>query len=417
MSLQEAVEAPRVWTEGGVLELESRSPMPSPATFRARSSSLARQKRIAAALTPSRSIRTARSPGAACWRADGTPVAISGGLARAGVRSPSPDKITSDVSQPMPETIVVLDRSRRARRQAPRAAPPGFVSPTHGARRRSPERDHADADYAISGQVRRQRRGAARGAQLKLLHKWASASTISTPRRRASSASRSRAPRPVTPCRSPNLRSAYAVGAAPYRVQHAQLQKGDWRIRTPAGDTFTLSGKTVGIVGFRRHRHDARAGCSRVRLHDPLSKRQPLDAGEEAALGVKHAALADLLAQSDVVSLHCPLTPQTANMIDKAAFATIEEDRGPDQCGVRRHRQGERPDRGAAYQRDRRRRHGRVRTEPLPPGSPLLGIDHLVVTRIWGPIASDVFVPTCGGCSQHACVSRARPCRNSTAWL
>ena len=27
-----------------------------------------------------------RLTGAACWRADGTPVAISGGLARAGVR-------------------------------------------------------------------------------------------------------------------------------------------------------------------------------------------------------------------------------------------------------------------------------------------------------------------------------------------
>ncbi|WP_289846138.1 NAD(P)-dependent oxidoreductase, partial [Acinetobacter baumannii] len=52
--------------------------------------------------------------------------------------------------------------------------------------------------------------------------------------------------------------------------------------------------------------------------------RHRLDAAEEAALGARHVALADLLAQSDIVSLHCPLTPETAGLIDKAALTAMK---------------------------------------------------------------------------------------------
>jgi phosphoglycerate dehydrogenase-like enzyme len=46
-------------------------------------------------------------------------------------------------------------------------------------------------------------------------------------------------------------------------------------------------------------------------------------------------------------------------------------------------------------------------TEPLPPDSPLLGIDNLVVTPHLGAIASDVFAPTVRRMFHNiACVSR-----------
>src|SRR5258708_5087766 len=114
----------------------------------------------------------------------------------------------------------------------------------------------------------------------------------------------------------------------------------------------------------------------------------------EFALGLKHAALGELLAQSDVVSLHCPLTPQTANMIDKAAFAAMKKTavlinvaRGGivkenDLIEALRTRQIA----GAAMDV--------FETEPLPPDSPLLGIDNLVVTPHLAAIASDIFAPT-----------------------
>ena len=86
MSLQEAVEAPRVWTEGGVLELEEASPDQVAQELAARGHQTIRSPRIAGGMNAIAFEEDGTLTGAACWRADGTPVAISGGLARAGAR-------------------------------------------------------------------------------------------------------------------------------------------------------------------------------------------------------------------------------------------------------------------------------------------------------------------------------------------
>jgi gamma-glutamyltranspeptidase/glutathione hydrolase len=86
MSLQEAVEAPRVWTEGGVLELENALPDSVADELAARGHRIARVQRVAGGMNAIAFNPDGTLTGAACWRADGTPVAISGGLARAGVR-------------------------------------------------------------------------------------------------------------------------------------------------------------------------------------------------------------------------------------------------------------------------------------------------------------------------------------------
>lgn len=86
MSLQEAVEAPRVWTEGGVLELEEAFPETVAEALRARSHRIVRMPRIAGGMNAISFGTDGTLTGAACWRADGTPVAVSGGLARAGAR-------------------------------------------------------------------------------------------------------------------------------------------------------------------------------------------------------------------------------------------------------------------------------------------------------------------------------------------
>jgi gamma-glutamyltranspeptidase/glutathione hydrolase len=86
MSLQEAVEAPRIWTEGGALELEEAFPETVAEALRARGHRIVRMPRIAGGMNAIRFNEDGTLTGAACWRADGTPVAISGGLARAGAR-------------------------------------------------------------------------------------------------------------------------------------------------------------------------------------------------------------------------------------------------------------------------------------------------------------------------------------------
>ena len=84
MNVQEAVEAPRLWTQGGSVELE-------PAFTPEVRDRLSEMGHVIEAVPHVGGGMNAIQfgdalTGAACWRADGTPVALSGGLARAGVR-------------------------------------------------------------------------------------------------------------------------------------------------------------------------------------------------------------------------------------------------------------------------------------------------------------------------------------------
>jgi len=82
------------------------------------------------------------------------------------------------------------------------------------------------------------------------------------------------------------------------------------------------AGATLGIVGYGRI---GRAVARRARAFDlevlATPTRTPLSPAERAA--VEFRELPDLLAASDVVSLHCPLTPQTRHLVDDAALARM----------------------------------------------------------------------------------------------
>ena len=86
MTPQQAVEAPRVWTQGGPLEIEPGIPEATADALRARGHDVLRVPRIAGGMNAVAFAEDGEMTGAACWRADGTPVGIAGGLARAGVR-------------------------------------------------------------------------------------------------------------------------------------------------------------------------------------------------------------------------------------------------------------------------------------------------------------------------------------------
>jgi len=86
MSLQEAVEAPRVWTEGNALEVEQAVPESVRAKLSAMGHKVQAVPTVAGGMNAIQFHDDGRMSGAACWRADGTPIGISGGLAHAGVR-------------------------------------------------------------------------------------------------------------------------------------------------------------------------------------------------------------------------------------------------------------------------------------------------------------------------------------------
>jgi gamma-glutamyltranspeptidase/glutathione hydrolase len=86
MSLQEAVEAPRVWTQGFGLELEPGIPDSIEAELSAVGHSTLRVPNVAGGMCAIRFEADGQMEGAACWRADGAAIGVGGGLARPGVR-------------------------------------------------------------------------------------------------------------------------------------------------------------------------------------------------------------------------------------------------------------------------------------------------------------------------------------------
>jgi len=86
MDLQEAVEAPRIWTEGPVLEVEHGIPATVREGLEARGHTLKIMPTVAGGMNAIEFHDDGGMTGAACWRADGSAAALGGGLARAGVR-------------------------------------------------------------------------------------------------------------------------------------------------------------------------------------------------------------------------------------------------------------------------------------------------------------------------------------------
>ncbi len=88
-----------------------------------------------------------------------------------------------------------------------------------------------------------------------------------------------------------------------------------------------IQGKTLGIVGLGEI---GRATARRARafgMEIVYSGRRQAPPEVEAELGgARRVQLDELLAQSDVVSLHCPLTPQTRHLIDAEALRLMRRE-------------------------------------------------------------------------------------------
>lgn len=86
---------------------------------------------------------------------------------------------------------------------------------------------------------------------------------------------------------------------------------------------FDLYGKTVGVVGTGRigsvFAQIMRGFGCRVLAFDAAGTRSEL-----LALGVEYASMDELLTQSHVLSLHCPLTPHSYHLIGPAALQRMK---------------------------------------------------------------------------------------------
>ena len=125
------------------------------------------------------------------------------------------------------------------------------------------------------------------------------------------------------PAYSPYAVAEFTVGVA--LALDRQICRGWLRVRE---DNFSLEGlvgrdlhgKTVGVIGTGRigalvaKAFKLGFGCDVV-AHDVY--RNP----ELEKIGVRYVELEDLLRKADIVSLHCPLTPQTRHLINEKTLA------------------------------------------------------------------------------------------------
>jgi len=86
MSVQQAVEAPRLWTQGYQVEIEKTFAAGTAEALRDRGHEVTVMPTVASGMSAIQFDPDGPMTGAACWRADGTPIGLGGGLARPGVR-------------------------------------------------------------------------------------------------------------------------------------------------------------------------------------------------------------------------------------------------------------------------------------------------------------------------------------------
>ncbi len=159
---------------------------------------------------------------------------------------------------------------------------------------------------------------------------------------------------------------------------HHQIAHGGWGIN-PFRPIPAIREMTLGLVSFgkipRNLAGKAAAIGFRLQAYDPF-----VDNSVFAQAGVSKVDLSQLLKSSDIVSLHCPLIPDTTHLINKETLALmkpgailINSSRGPVVCE---------PDLIAALQSGKLCGAGLdvFEEEPLPANSPLRSMNNVILT-------------------------------------
>ena len=127
------------------------------------------------------------------------------------------------------------------------------------------------------------------------------------------------------PAYSPHAVAEHAVALILSLNRHLhraynRTRDGDFSLHGLTG--FDLVGKTVGIVGTGQigatfAKIMAGFGC-KLLAYDPYPNPQV------EALGARYLSLEELLQQAQIISLHCPLTPQTRHLINAQSLAIMQ---------------------------------------------------------------------------------------------
>ncbi len=171
------------------------------------------------------------------------------------------------------------------------------------------------------------------------------------------------------------------------QVQAAMLERGDRsnftdHLRVPHNEVY---GKTLGVIGEGHIGSLVISTALNLGMNILVYTRTP----KENRTGVRHVSLDELLAESDYISLHCPLSEATRHIIDADALKKMKKSA----CLINTSR-GALIDEKALYEA---LRSGQIagaaldvqETEPLPEDSPLFTLPNVILTPHIGWKAAD----------------------------
>lgn len=184
----------------------------------------------------------------------------------------------------------------------------------------------------------------------------------------------------------------------------ACLKQGDWSRDRFSPRAYLLHGKTVGLVGIgniaKKVAAIVRGGFDCQVLYYDVFRLSP---EQEQELGVTYVSLDELMAQSDIVSIHVPLLDSTAGMINRKNLALMK----PTACIINTSRGGviQEEDLIEVLRNNKILGAGldTYAVEPLPAGSPLLAMEQVVTT------------PHCGGNTVDNDINMAAICMDNIA--
>ena len=283
------------------------------------------------------------------------------------------------------QKIVWLQVQKQAvRDEANKALPEGFevVYPTSGTDTQEHTRLIAEADYLITQSIyvtREQLQGA---KKLKMIQKFG----VGVDKIDCKAAAELNIPVYITAGANSVPVAEMAVGlmlAVNRRIPYVDrsVREGQWLKAEMRAQCYMLADKTVGLIGMGNIARQVVKRLSGFDVGEILYYdvfRLPPE--REGALGVRYVPLDELMARSDVVSIHVPLTDETRGLVSRARIALMK----PTAILINTAR-GFIIDQDALI--DALREH-KIRgagldafeKEPLDPDSPLLELDNLVLT-------------------------------------
>ena len=117
---------------------------------------------------------------------------------------------------------------------------------------------------------------------------------------------------------------AFLLATTRQVVTHANhLRAGQWGLATPLSGMKALRDLTVGVIGFGRIGREVvkrlLAFKCAVQVYDPAVPAAEIEKSGAGATGFE-----ELLKNADVLTLHCPSTPQTRRLMNRETFTKLK---------------------------------------------------------------------------------------------